>query len=112
MCEWGNYVQVEAIIKISEFDYVMEFVQVDECIAPIVQALSNANIPTIACCCGHGKHHGSIILGDGREMLVMPDYASARAVDRLVEVVRLDMPAITELNDKVSRETLRSDNDG
>ena len=43
---------------------------IDACIAPIVKALNGGGIPTIACCCGHGKQNGSIILCDGRELKV------------------------------------------
>lgn len=49
------------------------FALIDRCIAPIVQALNDAGIATIASCCGHGKIEGSIILADGREMLIRKD---------------------------------------
>ena len=45
-------------------------VGVDLCIADIVAALNAANIETRASCCGHGKQPGSIILDDGRELIV------------------------------------------
>jgi len=45
-------------------------VGVDACIAPIVKALNDGGIKTIACCCGHASHAGSIILADGRELLI------------------------------------------
>lgn len=43
---------------------------VDRCIAPIVAALNAAGIYTAACCCGHGAQDGSILLHDGRELVV------------------------------------------
>lgn len=43
---------------------------VDFCIAHIVAALNAANIQTLASCCGHGDITGSIILEDGRELVV------------------------------------------
>lgn len=46
-------------------------VYVDRCIAPIVRALNREGIYTVASCCGHGKIPGSIVLEDGRELLVL-----------------------------------------
>lgn len=43
---------------------------IDLCIAPIVAALNAANITTVASCCGHGEQVGSIVLDDGRELIV------------------------------------------
>jgi len=54
---------------------------VDPCIAPLVQALNDAGLQTIASCCGHGHRPGSIALEDGREILIARDYAEARAMD-------------------------------
>ena len=43
---------------------------IDACLAPIVEALNDAGIFTAACCCGHGQYEGSIILQDGRELVI------------------------------------------
>ena len=43
---------------------------IDFCIADIVAALNAANIKTIASCCGHAKMDGSVLLEDGREIVV------------------------------------------
>jgi hypothetical protein len=43
---------------------------IDKCIAPIVAALNAANIETESSCCGHGAIDGSIILADGRELII------------------------------------------
>ena len=43
---------------------------IDFCIADIISALNAANIKTIASCCGHNKINGSIILEDGREIII------------------------------------------
>ncbi|MFC6487304.1 hypothetical protein [Nitratireductor sp. GCM10026969] len=53
----------------------------DPCIAPIVRALNNAGIRTVASCCGHGFRPGTIALADGRELLIARDWEEARAVD-------------------------------
>lgn len=43
---------------------------IDACIADLVAALNAANITTVASCCGHGAKPGSIMLDDGRELIV------------------------------------------
>ena len=45
-------------------------IYVDRCIADIVKALNNADIKTVASCCGHNKILGSICLADGRELII------------------------------------------
>jgi hypothetical protein len=42
----------------------------DPCIAPIVKALNDGGLPTVASCCGHGERDGRITLADGREVLI------------------------------------------
>lgn len=59
------------------------FVGVDPCIAPLVQAINDAGIQTASSCCGHGHQTGSIILEDGREILIAPDWHSARKMRAL-----------------------------
>lgn len=56
---------------------------VDRCIAPIVKALNEAGVETVACCCGHKRRPGNIILKDGREVFIMPNFESARKIDKL-----------------------------
>jgi hypothetical protein len=45
-------------------------VDIDFCIADIVAALNAANIVTRASCCGHGTQDGSVLLDDGRDILI------------------------------------------
>lgn len=56
---------------------------IDPCIAQVVAALNDAGIPTTSSCCGHGNRPGTISLGDGREILIMCDFAEARRTDHL-----------------------------
>lgn len=56
---------------------------VDPCIAPLVQILNDAGILTIGSCCGHGHRPGIINLSDGQELIVMPDFETARSIDHL-----------------------------
>jgi len=46
---------------------------IDNCIAPLVQALNNAGIYTASCCCGHSEELGHIWLQDGRVLIILPD---------------------------------------
>lgn len=45
----------------------------DPCLVPLVKALNNNDMPTMASCCGHGNNLGSIALADGRWLLIVPD---------------------------------------
>jgi hypothetical protein len=44
---------------------------IDLCISHIVAALNAGNIQTVNSCCGHGKMFPSIILEDGRYLVIM-----------------------------------------
>lgn len=55
---------------------------IDECLKPLIEALNNAGVKTIASCCGHGKQPGNIALADGRELIIAPDYETARHIER------------------------------
>lgn len=85
MCKWGTSVLVDVIVP-AHLSHTGKSrpkrVDVDACIAPIVLALNDAGIFTIASCCGHGKRPGNIALGDGRELIIAPDYETGRTIDR------------------------------
>jgi hypothetical protein len=73
MCEHGN----EIICKVPidpdlSFTGKMRWEKrgIDACIAPIINALNNAGIYTANCCCGHGKYDSTILLHDGRLLLI------------------------------------------
>jgi hypothetical protein len=55
----------------------------DPCLVPLVRALNDGGIPTKASCCGHGKRNGSIVLADGRELVIREfvPFLSAEAGD-------------------------------
>lgn len=46
---------------------------IDHCIHHIVAALNAGNVRTTGCCCGHGTMYGSIILEDGRALIILPE---------------------------------------
>lgn len=63
-CEMGTY-QCQIPMPIRN-----RVRHVDYCIADLIAALNAANIVTVASCCGHGKTEPSIVLEDGRELVV------------------------------------------
>jgi hypothetical protein len=73
MCNWGNTIAILIDDKI---------VDVDKCIVPLVKALNNAGMKTIASCCGHGKQPSNIALEDGREIIIAPDFETGRKIDK------------------------------
>lgn len=59
------------VIVVTDAD-LFPTVWCDPCIAPLVRALNEGGIGTVASCCGHGEQDGSIVLRDGRELLIRP----------------------------------------
>jgi len=53
---------------------------IDRCISQIVASLNAGNVQTVASCCGHGKLFGSIILQDGRCLVICPDLETHNSV--------------------------------
>lgn len=84
MCQWGTSEILEVTIP-AHLSYTgserKKMVDIDACIAPIIKALNDGGVVTIACCCGHGKRPGSIVLADGREFIIALDYETARTVE-------------------------------
>jgi len=73
MCEWGNEILMTVTVPAhlsSTGNDKQKQVGIDACIAPIVQALIDAGIPTASSCCGHGKEPGCILLCDGRKLII------------------------------------------
>lgn len=54
-------------------------------IAPLVKALNDGGIPTIASCSGHGERNGNIALKDGRELIIANDWRDARKIENLIQ---------------------------
>ena len=53
---------------------------IDFCIADIVASLNAANIKTEASCCGHGDTLGTVILEDGRWLVIAEDRAGFQMI--------------------------------
>lgn len=73
MCEHGDTVTLRVNIP-ANLSHTGEarwtHKPIDRCIFAIVAALNEAGILTAASCCGHGKGPGSIVLQDGRELVI------------------------------------------
>ena len=62
MCEWNNGgIAVDLPEGIAP-ERQNRQVSIDECIVPQIQALWEAGIQTLGCCCGHGKRECDVIL--------------------------------------------------
>lgn len=53
----------------------------DPCLVPLVRALNDGGIRTVASCCGHGERDGSICLADGRELVIRQFVPYGEAID-------------------------------
>lgn len=76
MGEWNGRTEPEVLMEIGG-----KSVAVDATIAPIVKALNEAGLRTVASCSGHGEGFGNIALAGGRELIIMPNYETARRVE-------------------------------
>lgn len=65
---------------------VKDGVWCDPCLVPLVKALNDAGIRTVASCCGHGHRPGNIVLEDGRELVIARDWNEAREIDALFPI--------------------------
>lgn len=45
----------------------------DPCLVPLVKALNDGGVTTVASCCGHGRRLGTVTLSDGRWLVLVPD---------------------------------------
>jgi hypothetical protein len=84
MCEYGDTVVLKLKIP-AHLSHTgkerLKDCEIDRCIAPIVKALNDGGVATIACCCGHKRGFGNIVLEDGREILLCKNYDQARQID-------------------------------
>jgi hypothetical protein len=73
MCDHGDTVLVKVTVDgplAFEGVTTRKPKHIDRCIAPLVAALEDARIVMRGSCCGHGKGDGSIVLADGRELII------------------------------------------
>lgn len=73
MCKWGTSTPLTVTIP-SHLSHTGKERQaqkgIDSCIADIVRALNAGGVKTISSCCGHSKSDGSIMLAEGRELVI------------------------------------------
>lgn len=73
MCKHGDTIDLMVNVPAdlsSTGQAIWKVKPIDRCIFPIVDALIDAKIYTRSCCCGHDKSDGSILLQDGRELII------------------------------------------
>lgn len=90
MCERGDTVLVSVVVPALRSHTGEDRPagrEVDRCIAPIVRALNAGGVHTMSSCCGHGVRPGSVLLADGRELLVCPDLDTANTVAAAIHAV-------------------------
>lgn len=63
MCDHSNR---EAAMTVIDAD-----TWCDPCIEPLVRALNDGGLRTIASCCGHGRRPSSVVFSDDRVLLVL-----------------------------------------
>ncbi len=79
MCDFDD--RERAMVVLARHDDGRARVWCDPCIAPLVEALNNGGILTVASCCGHGKVPGNIALRDGRELVIVKDRQQGRQIE-------------------------------
>jgi predicted glycosyl hydrolase (DUF1957 family) len=89
MCKQGTYGKLKLSSWGSNGFELRILNTIDACIVPIVQALNDVGITTVASCCGHGNMPGSIALEDGREILIARNYDEARLMENVIKYIKL-----------------------
>jgi hypothetical protein len=74
MCQWDI---TETIIINNKS------IGVDKCIVPLVKALNESGLTTIASCCGHGKQPTSVILENDRRLVIYETFEDADIASQL-----------------------------
>ena len=96
MCKWGIEPILAKVTVPAHLSHTGEerikMAGIDPCIAPLVKILNDSGVLTDASCCGHGKMFGSIILADGRELLISPNRETTLQAERVWMDSGLIMP--------------------
>lgn len=78
MCKWGQTKQLTINGRMRD---------IDSCIYDLVKVLNKSEkLASVACCCGHGSIPGNIALADGRELLIIKDYETARDMEKRIGI--------------------------
>lgn len=57
----------------------------DPCLVPLVRALNDGGLPTVASCCGHGRIPGVVALADGRQLTITQPPVRLRTVREVID---------------------------
>jgi len=72
MCESTSTVKVKISADLSHTgESYLKNAEIDACISGLVKELQAAGINMRASCCGHGKAFGSILLQDGKKLIIL-----------------------------------------
>lgn len=78
MCDWPNREAAMSVVRWGED--MKPSLWCDPCLEPLVRALNDGGLRTVASCCGHGRRPSVITLEDGRQILVLPDLDAYSAI--------------------------------
>ena len=67
MCKHGTPSVILELPDWCDIAKVTRTVSIDPCIVDTVQALWDAGVETLGCCCGHGEDIASVVIGDGSD---------------------------------------------
>lgn len=87
MCKWGTKTLVKVTVPARLSHTGKERIKmagIDSCIAPIVKMFNDNGMLTDASCCGHGKMFGNIVLADGKEIMISPDWETTRKAEKIL----------------------------
>lgn len=82
MCKQGTMDIFTIPSGAKEAYYGKKEICVDHCISRLVKVLNDNGFATRASCCGHGHSPGSIALANGCELIIAPDFESARIAEK------------------------------
>lgn len=68
----------------------------DPCLEPLVRALNEGGMPTVASCCGHEQRPGSVIMADGRWVFI----ASEAEANEISQMYHLKAAAANDARDR------------
>lgn len=80
MCDYANRERAMVVIRVDSDK--RPTIWCDPCLAPLVTALNDGGISTVASCCGHGRRPGFVALDDGRVLVVARDLDESHAITR------------------------------
>lgn len=72
-----------AMVVIKRDDNGTPTVWCDPEVTDLVAALNAGGVATIASCSGHGVRTGIVVLADGRELVIVPDFEAGRRLEQI-----------------------------